>query len=239
MNYLFVSNFIVDEDILSKNLATFLCKNPSPKFDWTEFQNFQTDNILTQTLLNKSQIIVLPTDSKQDLSQNLIPLFVKYDQPTFLILGSLSQISLGMQQGLLRFVEEPPKNLNLILTARTKSQALNTLISRCELKTLTNAVALKYIDKTKNEELTQFLPKPKDLIQGLLKNQKVSSPDFKSVSRVALETWLWQLEFITSELIFKNSSNDQLNHIFENILQAKKLNQANVLNRLVWAQLFV
>ena len=242
MNYIFITNFIVDENLLAKNLAKYLIEIGKEKlhiFDWNHFLDNQEDVDMTQRLINTGQIMVLPTQSKQDLSQNLLPFFVKYDQSTYLILGSLSEISLAMQEGLLRFVEEPPQNLNLILVARSKSEILTTLISRCEVKTLPTKVSVKYLDKVKSDQLLSGLPKPKDFIQALLQNKKLNNPEFKNITRDAWETWLWQLEYLCSEVIFKNPSDIRLNNIFENIISAKKLNQANVLNRLVWAQLFV
>jgi len=241
MNYIFITNFIVDEEQLAKNLATYLIemnKAKIGKFDWDNFTEYQKSTDTTQHLINTGQIIVLPTQSKQDLSQNLLPLFVKYNEPTYLILGSLSEISSAMQEGLLRFVEEPPQNLNLILTARSKSEILTTLISRCEVKILPTKVSVQYIDKTKNDELLDGLPKPKDFIQALLQNKKPNNPEFKNITRDAWETWLWQLEYLCTEVIYKNPSDSRLNRIFENVIHAKKLNQSNVLNRLVWAQLF-
>jgi hypothetical protein len=241
MNHIFITNFIVDSDLLSKNIASYLIESSKTKnyrFDWDQFLSFSNTDSVAQRLVNTGQIMVLPTQSKQDLSQNLLPFFVKYDEPTYLILGSLSDVSIAMQEGLLRFVEEPPQNLNLILTARSKSEILTTLISRCEIKILPTKVAVSYLNKEKNEELLKDLPKPRDFIQSLLQNKRPTNPEFKNVSRDAWETWLWQLEYLCTEIIFKNPNDSRLNSIFENIIKAKSLNQANVLNRFVWAQLF-
>lgn len=241
MNHIFITNFIVDESLLAKNLAEYMIEIGNEKihtFNWIDFVDIANENSTSEKLINTGRIMILPTQSKQDLSQNLLPLFVKYDQPTYLILGSLSEISTAMQEGLLRFVEEPPQNLNLILIARSKSEILTTLISRCEVKILPTTVAVKYLDKAKNDDLLSGLPKPKDFIQLLLQNKKPTNLEFKNITRDAWETWLWQLEYLCSEVIFKNSSDSRLNNIFENIIKAKKLNQANVLNRLIWAQLF-
>jgi len=239
MNHLLITNFLVDEDRLAQDLAANALSGDSLKpIDWVDFDtNIGNDTI--SHLINSKQILTLGTESKQDLAQFLIPFFIRYDRPTYLILGSLSKISLGMQQGLLRFIEEPPKNLNLILTARAKTQALTTIISRCDLRVLPTAIALKYIDREKNSELTASLPESKAFIQNLIKNSKIPNPNFKTISREGLEIWLWQLEYFVSEVILKNGPSSKLTQIFENILQAKKLNQANVLNRLVWAQLLI
>jgi hypothetical protein len=237
MNHLFITNFLVDEDKMALNLAATLNSNASKQIDWLNFKDFETDHI--DHLINTKQILLLETQSKEDLTQHLIPLFVRYEQPTFLILGSLSKISSQMQQGLLRFIEEPPYNLNLILTARNKTQALTTIVSRCELKVIPTQIALRYVNKAKNAELTSSLPDTKTFIQNLIQNEKISQPEFKNISREGFEIWLWQLEYFTSEVILKNGPSDRLDRIFENILAAKKLNQANVLNRLVWAQLTV
>ena len=235
MNHLFITNFLVDEDRLALDLASHLSASNSTQMTWTTFQG----NENTTHLINTKQIIILETQSKEDLTQYLLPLFIRYDRPTYLILGSLSKISTQMQQGLLRFIEEPPHNLNLILTARNKSQALSTIVSRCELKVIPTHTALKYVNKNKNAELTSSLPETKAFIQKLIHNEKVNQPDFKNITREGFEIWLWQLEYFTSEVILKNGPSNKLDQIFENILQAKKLNQANVLNRLVWAKLFV
>jgi hypothetical protein len=240
MNHIFITNFIVDIDLLTRKLANYLIElnTKTQAFNWDDFIDISEKVDNTQKLINTGQIILFPTQSKQDLSQNLLPLFVKYDLLTYLILGNLSEISLGMQEGLLRFVEEPPQNLNLILVARSKQEILNTLISRCEVKTLPTKVSIKFIDRVRNDELLAGLPKPKDFIHDLLQNKKAINPEFKNISREAWETWLWQLEYLCTEVIFKNPTDSRLNIIFENIIQAKKLNQANVLNRLIWAQLF-
>ena len=97
----------------------------------------------------------------------------------------------------------------------------------------------KYTDKNKNAELTTSLPETKSFVQNLLQNTNSKAPDFKNISREGFEIWLWQLEYFISEVMLKNGLSPRLNHIFENIIEAKKLNQANVLNRLVWAQLFI
>ncbi len=239
MNHLLITNFLVDEVRLAQDLATNILNSSDFRhIDWTNFKtNF--DKHETECLINSKQILTLGTQSKEDLANTLVPLFIRYDRPTYLILGSLSKISLPMQQGLLRFIEEPPSNLNLILTARTKSQALTTIISRCDLRVLPTQIALKYIDREKNAELTAGLPEARAFIQNLIQNQKIQNPNFKNISREGLEIWLWQLEYFLSEVILKNDSSVKLAHIFENILIAKKLNQASVLNRLVWAQLLI
>ena len=238
MNHLSITNFLVDEEKLALDLASqIIFNNNFKQIDWKNFK--QSSETEINHLINTKKIIILETQSKEDLTLFLTPLFIRYSQPTFLIIGSLSKISSQMQQGLLRFAEEPPHNLNLILTARSKSQVLTTLVSRCELKILPTQTALKYTDKIKNAELTASLPETKSFVQNLLQYTSVRSPEFKNISREGFEIWLWQLEYFVSEVMLKNGLSPRLSHIFENIVEAKKLNQASVLNRLVWAQLFI
>jgi hypothetical protein len=261
MNLILLSNFIIEDQLLSLGVASKLLeitdlnnhidnlndkeniKHPNngknTEINWDWFKSKDGNNSNTEKFINKQQIIIFNSKSKENLSQNLISLYVKYNEPTWLILGNLSEISNAMQQGLLRFIEEPPQNLNIILTARSKSDILSTITSRCEIKPIPSFVSFNYINKEKNDELTSAFQSPKDFLQILLQNRTTNPPEFKNVSRDGLETWLWQLEYLTSQVILKNGSSDRLEHIFENILEAKELNQANVLNRLIWAQLFV
>lgn len=239
MNHLLVTNFYIADLNLATDVATEMIVNDSSNIIWDEFKHgLDKPHFEVNHFQNLGRLQVYPVKNKENLSQNLLAYMIKYEHPTYLYLGSLSELSTSMQEGLLRFIEEPPLNLHLLLTVRSKSEVLPTILSRCQVRFLPSAVASRYLDRDKTTTLLEALPESKVFAMELIKNPNLNlNFDFKRITREAVALWLWQLEYCLAQIYLKNQTNRRVQTVFLNVLEAQKMNEANVLNRLVIAQL--
>ncbi|GAB4145991.1 MAG: hypothetical protein OHK0017_06210 [Patescibacteria group bacterium] len=248
MNFLLVNNNFIEETKLALDFgAQMLNASPNLNPDWHSFKyDLENQHPQLDYLLNTGRLIVFPIQSKgdlktdEDISQYFLPYFVKQKEPTFIYLGSLSNFSQSMQESLLRFLEEPPQNLHLILSARTKNDILSTILSRCQTEFVPPRISQKYMLRDDLKKMVEAFPEARqfalDMVKGL---DRLPEIDFKKTSREGISVWLWQLEFTLSQMFWKHPGNKNIQEALQKVIQAQKLNQANVLNRLVLAQLIV
>jgi DNA polymerase III, delta subunit len=165
--------------------------------------------ILTQTALDESKLInylqtrhqgkwIIPDySSKSDFKEDLSNLQIEYPIKTNLLLGDLDTLSLSFQQSILKFLEEPPTNLQIFITKKSEYMLLPTIKSRVEVLTLTNQGVITMLDTDYIEGLKKYFTPVNDATNKLLKSSMVLEDfgDIANVEREDIIFYLWQIGF--------------------------------------------
>ena len=155
-----------------------------------------------------------------------------------LFLGDLSHYSVALQEGMLRFLEEPPANLYLILTAQNKAELLPTISSRSNILKLPQNLIIDLLDPVILEKVQAKFPIVKSFYTDFLKNKVFLDFDFAKLERDEIDFWLWQLEFYLKE-VFKHKKDLRIAKKIQKILESKLLNQQNLQKKFVIENLYL
>ncbi len=161
---------------------------------------------LWHKLLAQGLVLQPDLNVKKDFTESVLGFYTNYSQPTLLFLGDLSSFSLTMQEGMLKLLEEPPKNLQIILFAQNRSNILPTITSRCRFHNLKSDLVIKILDQNLLTQTQKKLPPVLDFCRSFLSGKKISIPDLKTVEREELDFWLWQVQFYL-ESFYKQQPN--------------------------------
>jgi len=188
---------------------------------------------LWQKGINSSLIQEINMTKKDDFRQIVSSLYQKYEVPRLLFLGDLSEYSIELQEGLLKFLEEPPHNLFVILFAQDRSQIIPTITSRCITVQLPKKLVFENLDTAKMESIKTALPPVQETLKQLTHNPATwTIPDLKDVERDQLDFWLWQLLSYAGEY-YKHNPNPTLADLITKLTQSRQYNQANLQKKLV------
>jgi hypothetical protein len=226
---MFQTNILLTQTYLDK---TLLSKNIAYNFFQNKNLNFQ-ENDISEELLNETwqhklgsrQIMEMSFKDKEDFTKNLMSLYENYSEPTLLFMGDLSEYSLPLQEGMLRILEEPPKNLYIILFSHNKNNILPTIVSRSNFVLVPKNFVLKNLDKNLLEKVKSKLPDIKETVKT--KPQELTIPDTKKTEREELDFWFWQLNFYLEEA-YKQNPSEGLAKLILKSKTAQKLNQENL-----------
>jgi DNA polymerase III delta prime subunit len=198
---------------------------------FSAFGKYQTQGRILQPRL----------DSKNDIRGIISEFQTVYPEPTLLFLGSLDSYSTALQEGLLKLLEEPPHNLNIVMFARAASTLLPTIQSRSRLLFLKSDVIMHLLDATKSEKVAKKLPKAGEFTKELLTNSidqsYFQSTDIAKLEREEIDLWLWQVA-INLNHVYQKSSKKSVAMRIESVLKAQNLNQNNVQKKFVLFSLF-
>ncbi len=232
------SNIILNEtyldlDKLQRLVATNFVENKTlnPK----DLDKIEIDEDKFEHYLSTSKIIIPELKGKEGLPEYLSSLYETRSTPTLLFLGDLSSYSEQMQEGMLRILEEPPTNLNIVLFAQSPSQIIPTISSRSQIFKLPTAMISKLLDPTLLDKVKSKLPSPAQTIKDLTSNQ-FSLPDLNKVEREEIDFWLWQLQCYC-EAYYKQQASPKIEMALTNIIQAREYNLSNVQKKLSLAVL--
>ncbi len=181
------------------------------------------------------QILITNFDDKKDCREQVLTFYQNYSKPTLLFLGNLENYSIPLQEGLLKFLEEPPNNLFIMLLANNSSQILPTILSRTHKILLTNSTIFGLLDGEILEKIGKNLPKISDTVKEIM-NGKIPTIDLKKVERNEFDMWLWQIEKCLEE-VFRQKNTLKSAQYLVKILQIRKLNSQNLQKKLAWANL--
>jgi len=187
-------------------------------------------------LLAQGLVLQPNLSAKKDFTEILLSFYTHYSQPTLLFLGNLSSFSLQMQEGMLKLLEEPPKNLQIILFAQNRSNILPTIASRCWFHNLKSDLVIKILDQNLLAQTQKKLPPVLDFCRSLLSDKKVSVPDLKIVEREELNFWLWQVQFYL-ENFYKQQPDSKYFNKLTKIIEARKLNEQNLQKKFIFGWL--
>jgi DNA polymerase III, delta subunit len=165
--------------------------------------------LLTQTYLDESKLInylqshhqgkwIIPDySSKSDFKEDLSNLQIEYPIKTNLLLGDLDTLSLSFQQSILKFLEEPPSNLQIFITKKSEYMLLPTIKSRVEIISLTNQEVVSMLNLEYIEGLKKSFTPVNDATNKLLKSS-MTLEDFGDIANIEREDiifYLWQIGY--------------------------------------------
>jgi hypothetical protein len=177
--------------------------------------------------LSTKHILEANFKDKEDFKDSVMQYYQAYEKPTLLFLGNLSQYSLPLQEGMLRLLEEPPENLFIVLYARTKSEILPTIISRCRILNLPINFISQILDPTMVEQVKKKLPAVGEFAKSLLITSDFSLPDLSKVERGELDFWYWQLSYYLDQY-YQVKPSLRIAQNIQKVLEAQKLNMDNL-----------
>lgn len=194
-----------------------------------EFDKYQTQR----------RIILCNFDSKKDMRDVLAGLFQVYSEPTLLFLGNINDYSIALQEGMLKLLEEPPHNLQIVMYAHSVASLLPTITSRSHVLILQNSLVMQLIDPQLKAIIDKKLPSPsqfvKTLVSGRLGSEEFASIDFAKVERDHIDFWLWQVS-VNLTYLYAQKSTPSLAHALKNTHIARHLNTNNVQKKFVLYQ---
>jgi len=202
----------------------------APYEAFEEFRGYQSQN----------RIIQLKFDSKKDAREILGGLMQRFPEPTLLFLGNITEYSIPLQEGLLKILEEPPRNLQIIMFAHSAQEILPTIASRSSLIHLPGELVLKILDTDKAQKISKKLPNPTEFTKALLTSQvtqeTISGLDIVKLERDEIDFWLWQVG-MNLDHVYSKTPKKGIAVVMKKVLQAKHSNQANVQKKFVFYQL--
>ncbi len=224
---IFLTQTYLDKEILSKNIAYSFFQKKSLNFEEHSVSEEEI-NKNWQTKLASRQIMEISFKDKEDFTKNVMSLYENYSEPTLLFMGDLSEYSLPLQEGMLRLLEEPPKNLYIILFSHNKNNILPTIVSRSNFILTPKNFILKNLDQNLLEKVKSKLPDIKETVKKIAtKPQEFIIPDTKKTEREELDFWFWQLNFYLEEA-YKQNPGEGLANLILKTKSAQKLNQENL-----------
>lgn len=181
------------------------------------------------------QILSTDFDDKKDAREQIMTFYQNYPNPTLLFLGNLENYSIPLQEGLLKFLEEPPNNLFIIILANNSSDILPTILSRTHKILLTNSTVFSFLDAGILEKIGKNLPKISEAVKEIMSG-KIPAIDLKKVERNEFDMWLWQIEKCLEE-VFRQKNTPKSAQYLGKILEIRKLNSQNLQKKLAWGNL--
>jgi hypothetical protein len=227
-------------------------------FSYLENTNHNTDNheldisIIAQNTdleevfnknLNLGRIIEYEFSDKDDFRTISLELYQKFETKTYIFLGDINNYSIPLQEGMLKLIEEPPENLQIVVYCQNTNKILPTIKSRCQIEILPPSLILSTLNEELSQKVKEKLPIVSEFCKEFLKNNIdftfFNQIDLKNVEREEIDFWLWQALFYIKQIYLNNKANRLISVKIEKILQAKALNFANLQKKFVLESLFV
>lgn len=226
-SHIFLTQTFIDEDKIKKLIAHNYFA--TGKFEVCE--DFPaTENLDESWEHNSALNSILTPDfqKKSDYTEEIMSFYQSYTKSTLLFLGNLDQYSEALQEGMLRLLEEPPKNLHIVLFASTKNGILSTISSRCKFHHITRNIVIKLLDNNLLEKIKKKLPLAGDVAKQLIQDKdSFTIPDLSTLEREEIDFWLWQIGCYLEEY-YKQKPNLKVAGFIEKILYSQSLNQKNL-----------
>jgi hypothetical protein len=236
---IFLTRTFVDKDKLSKLIAYnyFEAKTDFQVFFEKQKEVSEEVEQSWQYNLNARRIIETDFQGKDEFSAKLMEMYQTYNEQTLLFLGDLSEYSLPLQEGMLRILEEPPTNLQIILYAKSKNNILPTIVSRCGFHLLPEPFVLQNLEQNLLEKVKKKLPEIATTVKTLASRpDSFQLPDLKTVEREELDFWLWQIGYYL-EAVYRKNQTYQISALIEKIRTAQNLNHQNLQKKFILGSL--
>ncbi len=224
-------------DRLKKNLA-WVFFNHNFSFDLSKNNdNFYHDNEgkiddFYRQMMDNNRIISYSFKEKKEMKEAVMEFYYKREKPTLLFMGDLSSYSIPLQEGMLRFLEEPPQNLYIILFSKDKSIILPTITSRSNIISLSDKQIFSNLNSHLHETIQKKFPSPKQTAVDLYSKKSITVDDIKKTEREEIEYWLWQVKSYV-ELLFCKKPTKHGSDIILAIHKAMNLNNQNLQKKFV------
>jgi DNA polymerase III, delta subunit len=211
-------------------------RNYSEIFDLINLNEKLLESVDLQKIWQKGlaskQLTIANLEAKSDWNQEMSSFYTNYPKPSLVFLADLANLSIIFQEGMLRFLEEPPQNLQIVLFAQNKSQILSTIQSRCQFFSLPKSFIYQNLSLDFLAKIKKKFPLPKLACQNLLNQKPLQIEKINDLEREEIDFWLWQLESYLIEF-FKQNPNPKIAKTIEKVLLAKKFNFQNLQKKFV------
>lgn len=232
--HLILTETFLDLEQVNKDLAIHFLQSGNIYGFWQKkYTNYQE---LWLESLQTGRVIVSNLQNKEDYRQELMNFYQKYTQPCLLFLGDLRTLSLNLQESMLKLLEEPPNNLQIILYSHTLSQVLPTILSRCRILLLPKDYILQRLDHKLLKQVQEKLPASKIFLKHWLQKKTqtlLQNLDWQKLEREEISFWLWQLASQLQALYKQHPGQKLLAQMLDKVIRASKLNENNLQKKLV------
>lgn len=248
----FVSNlFITDTFLDLAKINTYIYQVLKEKIvnieKWSSeivADDVKNKEILDQYLsgINQNIIIIPNFENKDEFKSILSEIYQSYPVKTYLFLGDINAYSLQLQEGLLKLIEEPPENLQIILYSQNTNHILGTIKSRVKLNIIPNCLILKCINSDLIEIVKKKFPLPLDFVKEYClddQNESIkNSIDVSKAERAEIEMWLWQILFYLKTIYQQKNGSRLIATKIEKVLIAIDYSRRNTQKKFVIESLF-
>jgi DNA polymerase III delta prime subunit len=179
------------------------------------------------SLQTRGRVMVIDSETKKDMQKLLMGVFQRYSEPTLLFLGNLADYSESLQESLLKLLEEPPRNLIIILYSEVRSDVLPTISSRCQIFGLTTQLVIKHLDTNLQTKVTKKLPSVQESTKLLISGVEPKVADIAKIERDEIDFWLWQIG-VNLEYLYAQNPSLIVANVLEKVLTTRQLNRQNL-----------
>ena len=155
---------------------------------------------------NEFRLIDLDIQNKKDLDEVLYTLYTNRTIKEMVYLGDVSQLSQNAQQSLLKFLEEPPHNLLVIISSQYHQDVIPTVLSRVKTVNMKYSQLSPLLDSARIDFSAKAFAPVKDTVNTLIFDtiHITNFGDLAKIERDQLEFYLWQVS-LTFDIILKAS----------------------------------
>ena len=203
--------------------------------NWGELENIKEVSLQTswQKIHNSGQVHLLNIENKDDYQNKIQALYQNFETPQLVLFGYIGNLDISVQQAMLKLLEEPPKNVQIVIYGHSLNQILPTINSRVKIFNLPIQFILSHLDQDLLTQVKKKLPNPADFCKAMLSKTAIM-PDPKDLERREIDFWLWQNLYYMQQLYLGQPLDQVANSIF-NLTQAYNYNNSNLQKKLALA----
>lgn len=160
----------------------------------------------------------------QDIRENFSTV---YEKPLIIskriyVINNFEYLNNSSQNALLKILEEPPKYVTIVLTAKTLNNILDTIKSRCQKIYLAEKFDKKQIHNDQEEKVKEYSQKVKNDILNILENTKLlkKTQFYAKYSDILTKDNILEILDVLEDIIYENIL--LYNDIYKIIVEARR-----------------
>ena len=134
-----------------------------------------------------------------------------YEKPLIIpkriyVIHNFEYLNNNSQNALLKILEEPPKYVTIVLTAKTLNNILDTIKSRCQKIYLAEKLDKKQIHDNQEEKVKEYSEKVKNDILNILENTKIlkKTQFYAKYSDILTKDNILEILDVLEDIIYEN-----------------------------------
>ena len=134
-----------------------------------------------------------------------------YEKPLIIpkriyVIHNFEYLNNNSQNALLKILEEPPKYVTIVLTAKTLNNILDTIKSRCQKIYLAEKLDKKQIHDNQEENIKEYSEKVKNDILNILENTKIlkKTQFYAKYSDILTKDNILEILDVLEDIIYEN-----------------------------------
>ncbi len=200
--------------------------------NWSQIQNLDESllEVSWQKFHNSGQVHLFSFEKKDDYQIKVQTLYKNFETPQLAIFGYIGNLDISVQQAMLKLLEEPPKNIQIVIYGHSLNQILPTIKSRVKVLDLPIQLILSHLNQDLLAQVKKKLPNPTDFCKDVLA-KKATIPDLKDLEREEINFWLWQNLYYMQQL-YLGQPLEQIANAILSLTQAYNYNNSNLQKKL-------